>query len=170
MRDGRTANEPRHQVERLRAGSAGRLRSIRLRALQDSPGAFETTLQDAVGWPTEMWDRQLEQLATFVATASGADIGLVRGSAHNDLADAAYLTSLWVAPESRRQGIGSALVDAVADWARSQGYGLLFLDVVETELPAIALYARQGFAPNGEGSTLPAPRDHIREVRMIRRL
>jgi ribosomal protein S18 acetylase RimI-like enzyme len=43
----------------------------------------------------------------------------------------------------------------------------LFLDVVETNTPAIALYARKGFVPTGEAGTLPPPRDHIREIQLV---
>jgi GNAT superfamily N-acetyltransferase len=80
------------------------------------------------------------------------------------------LISMWVAPEARRQGIGAALVEAVAHWARTRGLKRLFLDVVERNTPAIALYARKGFIATGEAGTLPPPRDHIREIQLVMRL
>lgn len=157
-------------IEYLGAGNGERLRSIRLRALQDAPDAFATTHELAVSWPPEIWEQQLENLATFVATLQGEDVGLVRATPHEDLNNAAHLISMWVAPDVRRQGIGSALVAAVFDWARTQGFSRLFLDVVETELPAVALYSRNGFAPSGQVGALPQPRDHVREIQMIREL
>ena len=77
--------------------------------------------------------------------------------------DTAWLISMWVAPEVRRRGVGGLLVDGVVDWARSSGVIRLLLDVSDSNAPAIALYARKGFTPNGEVGTLPPPREHIRE-------
>ena len=70
-------------IEHLSAGDGERLRAIRLRALRDAPDAFGTTLEEAAAQPPESWDRQLEQLATFVATGGGYDLGLVRGTLHD---------------------------------------------------------------------------------------
>jgi GNAT superfamily N-acetyltransferase len=157
-------------IEHLSVGDGERVRAIRLRSLQDAPDAFGTTYNEAAAQPLESWNRQLEQLATFVATADGSDVGLVRGATHDQLHDAGYLISMWVAPEARRQGIGSALVDAIIEWARTRGLNRLFLDVTEGNTPAIALYTRKGFVPSGEVRTLPPPRDHVREVQLVMRL
>ena len=39
----------------------------------------------------------------------------------------------------------------------------LLLAVADGNAPAIALYERKGFEPNGEISKFPAPREHISE-------
>jgi GNAT superfamily N-acetyltransferase len=153
-------------IERLSAGNGQRVRAIRLRALADSPDAFATTFEEAAARPLESWDRQLDQIATFVATAGGGALGLVRGTRHDTLKHTGYLISLWVAPEARGHGIGASLVAAVVRWAKTQGFQRLLLDVGETNAPAIALYTRTGFAPNGKTSTLPPPREHIREIQL----
>jgi ribosomal protein S18 acetylase RimI-like enzyme len=137
------------RIERLAAGGGPRLRALRLRALADAPAAFSTTYAQAAARPRGEWESQLERMATFVATAGGADIGLVRGVQHDRLADAGYLISMWVAPEARRQGVGSALIGAVVRWARARGFGRLVLEVGESNSPAIALYRRAGFAAEG---------------------
>jgi GNAT superfamily N-acetyltransferase len=157
-------------IERLSAGDGGRLRAIRLRALRDAPDAFGTTLDEATSQPPESWELQLNQLVTFVAAASGCDAGIVRGALHDRFNDTGYLLSMWVAPETRRQGIGSALIDAVVDWARTEGLNYLLLDVAEMNAPAIGLYTRKGFVPNGAFSTLPPPREHVREIQMAMKL
>ena len=153
-------------IERLRAGDGERLRAIRLRSLRDSPDAFATTFADAATLGLEHWNRQPEQLATFIATERGTDLGLVRGALPDHPQDAAYLVSMWVAPEGRRQGIGSALVDTVVQWARAEGMTRLLLDVSELNEPAIAFYTRKGFVPTGEVGALPPPREHVREIQM----
>ena len=157
-------------IERLTIGHGERLRAIRLRALRDAPEAFAATLDESAARPVETWDRQLEQLATFVAASHARDVGLVRGAPHDNLPNAAYLISMWVAPEARRQGIGLALIQHVIAWARAEGRDRLFLDVGEYNAPAIALYRRSGFVLNGEESTLVVSGKQIREVRLVLQL
>jgi len=139
---------------------------LRLRALREAPDSFDTTSEEAARWAPEAWDRQLRQLATFVATGDGGDLGLVRGALHDRLPDAGYLISLWVAPDARGRGVGSALVDAVVRWAEAKGLSRLFLDVGEKNEAAIAFYSRKGFVPTGEAGTLPPPREHVREIQL----
>jgi ribosomal protein S18 acetylase RimI-like enzyme len=74
---------------------------------------------------------------------------------------------MWVAPEARGQGVGEALIEAGAGWARSQGFKQLALDVIDDNEPAIALYQRKGFKPTGESNAFPPPREHIVEIRMV---
>lgn len=157
-------------VERLGKGDGQRLRAIRLRALRDEPDAFGSTFEDIEARSPESWDRDVVEIAAFIATKGGRDIGLVRGTRHDTCSDAGYLISLWVEPESRRSGVGSALVDAVVGWAQSHGLERLFLDVGERNGRAIGLYTRKGFEPNGVSATLPPPREHIREIQLVRRV
>src|SRR5688572_11695794 len=57
--------------------------------------------------------------------------------------------------------LGAALVEAVIDWARSNGVTRLLLDVADHNTSAIALYACKGFAPTDGVATFPPPREHI---------
>ena len=57
--------------------------------------------------------------------------------------------ALAVAPEWRRQGIGSACLAALLDTARRAGCAAVSLSV-EMENPALALYRRHGFVPVGQ--------------------
>jgi ribosomal protein S18 acetylase RimI-like enzyme len=132
-------------IERLRAGEGDRWRSIRLRALQEAPHAFGTTYAEASAWPSDRWERQVAEVATFVAMIDVADVGAARGSVHPTRGDVRELISMWVAPSARRKGIGSSLIDAVADWASAQGAAALVLDVMEDNRSAIALYGSRGF-------------------------
>jgi ribosomal protein S18 acetylase RimI-like enzyme len=153
-------------IERLTSLDGERLRAIRLRSLRDAPDAFITTWDEAAALGPESWVRQLEELATFVASDEGVDLGLVRGAIHEQDRDAAYVISMWVAPEARRRGVGSALVDAVVQWARAQGLRRLLLDVAEANTSAIAFYTSEGFVPTGRQGTLPEPRTHFCEIQL----
>ena len=150
-------------IQRLAAHEAPRLRAIRLRALAESPNAFGSTCDEAAALPPESWAAQLRSMATFLAVVDGEDVGLVRGAPDEARTDAAWLISMWVAPEVRGRGVGEALIAAVVEWARAGGARRLLLDVGDHNRPAIALYARMGFEPNGRTGSLPAPRSHIRE-------
>jgi ribosomal-protein-alanine N-acetyltransferase len=57
----------------------------------------------------------------------------------------AELLNLAVDPGYRRQGVASALLDALAETA----IGDLFLEVAESNRPAIALYEHHGWVRNG---------------------
>ena len=75
------ARFPPVKIQRLTCDDAKRLREIRLRALVDSPDAFATTVEEVASQTPEFWERQLEQLATFVAIGDAGDVGIVRGHA-----------------------------------------------------------------------------------------
>ena len=151
------------EIGRLAAEEGLRLRTIRLRSLADAPDAFGSTYGKAATRPPDSWAAQLRELPTFVAIVDGEDVGIVRGARDDSRPDTAWLISMWVAPEVRGQGVGEALIDAVVEWARASGARRLLLDVGDHNQPAIALYARMGFEPNGTSGSLPAPRSHIRE-------
>jgi GNAT superfamily N-acetyltransferase len=157
------------RLERLTTEESSRLRAIRLRALQDAPDAFSSTFEEAAARLPEDWSRQLLELPTFVVV-DDVDVGMVRCAHDPTGTTSARLMSMWVAPNVRRKGVGAALVDAVIDWARSNGVTRLFLDVADHNTSAIALYARKGFAPNDRVATFPPPREHIREQQWELRL
>ena len=57
----------------------------------------------------------------------------------------AALEDLAVAPELRGVGVGSSLLDAAKDWARSRGLDYLELNVLAENTQAKRLYERNGF-------------------------
>ncbi len=59
--------------------------------------------------------------------------------------DRFLMDGLFVAFEARGQGVGTALLDAVAEEARRRGFDQIRLDVVDTNPRAKALYVQKGF-------------------------
>jgi GNAT superfamily N-acetyltransferase len=55
------------------------------------------------------------------------------------------LNDLFVAPEGRRRGVGTLLLDAVAEYGRSVGAVRLTLSTEVTNLTAQSLYEREGW-------------------------
>ena len=151
-------------IERLRPGEGPRLRVIRLRALDDAPEAFATTLAEAEKRDPADWEVQIAALPTFIWREGDADLGLVRGAPRDGDPEAGYLVSMWVAPEARGRGVGAALVDEVVAWARGCGLRRLYLDVGLHNVAARRLYERMGFVATGAMAQTPAC---VREMEMV---
>ncbi|MCK8483468.1 GNAT family N-acetyltransferase [Aliiroseovarius sp. S2029] len=65
------------------------------------------------------------------------------------------MDGICVAETARGQGVGSALFDALFEYARSNGFTHVTLDVIDTNPRAKALYERLGFTATGEETTGP---------------
>lgn len=163
------------QIRRIRADEGPRLRALRLAALADSPLAFASTLAREGAFPDQVWHERAaggasgHDRVTFVAERDGRWIGLATGLADLPGASAPLLVGMFVEPAERGRGVGVALVEAVAAWARAQGAACLSLSVTSTNDSAIALYKKCGFRPTGE----TRPRAHLpslTELGMVRDL
>ena len=153
-------------VERLPITAWQRLKSLRERAVRDSPDAFGSTLDEMLSVTGVQWIEQLEQLPTFVACEQDEDIGMARVSFANDSAEA-WLRSMRVAPDFRGRRAAERLAGAVIALARDKGCTKIFLEVADHMVPAIALYERLGFSPTGDKGCFPYPRAHITEHRRV---
>jgi ribosomal protein S18 acetylase RimI-like enzyme len=152
-------------IERIEPEAFERARALRLRALRDAPDAFWVTAEEEASTTPAQWRDRLARpdAATFVASRDGVDVGLAVGGRHHQHEGDAGLYSMWVAPQARGSGAGTALIQAVVEWARAAGYQVLRLEVADSNEHAVRLYSRMGFVPTGVVGTLPAPRDHIAE-------
>ena len=143
-------------------------RDLRLRALRDSPDAYGSILDREAALTDAEW---AERLARGVHSASelplmaecdGEPCGLAWVRLDDDAPASAHLYQMWVAADHRRRGVGRALVDAAAAWARAMGARRLELDVTSNNEAAVRLYEGAGFETYGErrplrpGSTLEA--------------
>jgi ribosomal protein S18 acetylase RimI-like enzyme len=63
------------------------------------------------------------------------------------------MDGLFVAPEARSRGVGTRLLDAIAEEARLRGYREVRLDVVDENTRARALYERVGYRAVASHST-----------------
>lgn len=67
-----------------------------------------------------------------------------------DTENARFLMDGIVTTEAARgRGVGTKLLEAISDEARSRGYSAVRLDVIDTNPRARALYERRGFRPVG---------------------
>lgn len=117
-------------------------RLARQRSLTEDPWAFASSVTMWTGdKDTEArWRERLSAPgACFLAHDGPAPVGMV---AVRPTDDGAELTSMWVAAEARRRGIGGRLVDVVIAWA---GDRALSLRVIDGNSAALTAYASRGF-------------------------
>lgn len=149
-------------------------RSVRLRALLESPDAFGSTYEIEVARPDDLWSSRIE-----AAARSGMDRALfavrdenVCGLAWCKVSGAepgvADLFQMWVEPGSRGLGVGAALLREAVAYATNAGVGTLRLGVTVAESPAMRLYRSFGFKPVGaaeplrDGSAMSAQTMHLK--------
>jgi ribosomal protein S18 acetylase RimI-like enzyme len=141
-------------------------KSVRLRALQDSPSAFGSTYAREAQLTGADWIERTvrwngERGAGFLAVDTDDNDGSACGIAgiflDQDDRTRAHLVSMWSAPTHRQRGIGRLLVNEIIAWARGRGARTLLLMVTSSNEPAISFYQRLGFTRTGR--TEPYPND-----------
>jgi ribosomal-protein-alanine N-acetyltransferase len=84
-------------------------------------------------------------------------------------ADEAEILTIGVAPAWQRQGVATKLLDGVKRAAVRAGAPRLFLEVAQSNGPAIALYGRNGFSEAGRREDYYTRPDGSREDALILR-
>jgi GNAT superfamily N-acetyltransferase len=145
------------------------VRDVRLAALRDAPDAFASSYAREAAYTEEQWRGWFSaQFAMFLAhLPDRAEPAGLAGVFDRD--GGAGLVSMWVRPDARGHGVGEALMNAAAGWARARGRDAMYLWVAEANEPARRLYERYGFTPTGERQPLPSNPD-LPEIRMRRLL
>ena len=135
------------------------LKEVRLKALQDAPEAFGTTLTQALAWDDAQWQENAQRFAvlppatSYFAFSNNFPFGMVNCFMSLEDRQVAELTAFWVAPERRGLGIEAALVASAAEWASTQGIIALQAWVGEDNHRAIGFYRRVGFSEVGPYQT-----------------
>ena len=83
----------------------------------------------------------------FVSVENGKVLGYVGISC---IIDEGYITNVAVFPESRKKGVGTALLERVFSHARDEGLSFVSLEVRESNVDAISLYEKLGFRKEGK--------------------
>ena len=98
------------------------------------------TIEQYLSQQTPLWWIESVDAATPVGCLwLGNAINQVNGDRH------AYIFLLYVQPEHRRRGIGSALVEIAETWAIERGDRQIGLQVFADNQPALTLYRKLGY-------------------------
>ncbi len=153
-------------VTRIRSDQWRILRDVRLRALEEAPYAFGTTLAEGLKRTDRDWQDMARDPATlsdrayFMAYVEDNPCGMA--GCYRTAPDTVVLTAMWVAPEVRGQKIGEQIVRAVIEWAREGGATKLEAWVSENN-PARFFYQKVGF----EETRLTEPLRSDSKIQMI---
>ncbi|MHB1986954.1 MAG: GNAT family N-acetyltransferase [Acidimicrobiales bacterium] len=136
------------------------LRNTRLRALGSDPDAFGSTLERELAFDETTWRSRCVTSTYFLAETDGSATGIVAGFTTDEggdatSADGMEIVSMWVAPDHRRRGIATELVERVLELARDQHLSQVTLWVAAGNKRATATYERLGFEPTEEAQPLP---------------
>jgi len=167
-------------IEPITLANVEIFKTIRLRALQDTPSAFASTYARESQMSDEGWRNRVERwsgesgigfLAFDKNTAFDEDAacGIAGAFLEPNDRSRAHLISMWTAPTHRRRGVGRMLVNEVAAWAQGRGAEVLQLMVTSRNDAAMRFYERLGFRRTGRIE--PYPNDPaLMEYEMARRL
>jgi GNAT superfamily N-acetyltransferase len=133
----------------------GAVVSLRLALLREHPDhpIYGRLRADASDRARELFAAQLRSSmeAIFLADLADEVVGVLRcvesiGSPLLEPARYAYVSSVYVRPDSRRRGVLRALLGAADGWARARGLLQMRLHNVAGSAPAEAAWSALGFA------------------------
>ena len=106
--------------------------------------ALEKICFPADPWPEEIIARWHER---FIVAMEGDE--LIGYAALSSILDEGSLDNIATAPEYRRRGVGEVLLKEIIRRSKEQELTVLYLEVRESNDPAIALYQKHGFQEVG---------------------
>jgi ribosomal protein S18 acetylase RimI-like enzyme len=161
-------------IEPITLGNLPTFKTIRLRALQDTPSAFASTYARESEMSDAEWGSRVERWSGeggigFLAFEEGVACGIAGAFLEPTDRSRAQLISMWTAPTHRQRGVGRMLVNEVAKWTQGRGARVLQLMVTSRNDSAMRFYERLGFKRTGR--TEPYPNDAaLTEYEMARPL
>ena len=127
----------------------------------DPPDSPDSTLREL---PLEQWMGVFSEISGSLVEKQPAHAQILRNIINPYLTAALEISGVWVAcglgvlerdwfglfdiithPGYRRQGLATQLIDGMLNWSRSQGAQKSYLQVMENNAPALALYTRLGY-------------------------
>ncbi len=118
-----------------------------VRKLSDKDVPFLVSAKDygfIDGWTEEMYLSALStgRFGGVILSNSQKDIAFVTFDKAIDTAD---IEEVFVLPEFRKSGIGFEIVNSAVEMVKNDGINKVFLEVRESNIPAINLYLKSGF-------------------------
>jgi len=137
-------------IRRLGRGEGELYRTIRLEALRESPEAFSSSYEAALGRDMESWKKQADEAsegndrAIFIVQ-NDEPIGLVGLYRDPENPSQGELVQMWISPSVRGGGIAEELLNHLLAWAASHFYETISAEVTDGNQRALRFYQRCGF-------------------------
>ncbi|MBQ7924100.1 MAG: ribosomal protein S18-alanine N-acetyltransferase [Clostridia bacterium] len=97
-------------------------------------------------WSALSWQEEFSR-AEFIGFACKDGERLIGYVCGTRLFEESELLKIAVAPNARKQGVGEQLLAAFCTEAKTLGAEKMFLEVRESNVPALRLYQKSGFTP-----------------------
>lgn len=142
-------------IRELVASDAAAFQALRLEALLECPSAFSSSHEEERGLSLDVVAKRIvarPECCVLGAFGKAQLVGIVglRREQPRKLSHKAFIWGMFVAPHSRKSGIGRSLVSiALASAARMPGVRQVNLGVNAANVAAVALYEALGFKPFG---------------------
>ena len=157
-------------IRRLNPIDAPDYRTIRLDALKHNPEAFGSIYEIEQARPIAAFEQRLTDNIVFGAYAEGTIVGMagLRRQVGQKDSHKAYVWGMYVQPDCRGTGIGSALLHELILVSQTL-VEQLTLSIVKGNDPAATLYRKFGFQIYGvEPRALKTPDGYNDEIHMIK--
>ncbi len=139
------------------------LRDVRLRALEDSPDAFGSTLDRERDFPEKEWRRRLVR-PVYAVLVRGRPVAMA-GAFTDD--GRVQVWGMWTDPGHRGRGFARTLLDALLREPVADALPVS-LHVNTANAGARSVYERYGFVPTGELEPLRPGSDQRIELMRLR--
>ncbi|KQY44167.1 GNAT family N-acetyltransferase [Cellulomonas sp. Root137] len=141
------------------------VQGVRLRALRENPDVFGASLAREERFAESHWRMRLRTSVTWVSVD---DDGVGRGMVTmmqepGSPVDDRHVVALWVAAESRRHGVGWALLDTVRRAAVAEDARTVSLWLLDSNHAAGDLFVRSGYTRTGERQVVPRDQSQTEE-------
>jgi ribosomal protein S18 acetylase RimI-like enzyme len=144
------------RVAKLTENEWPRLENIRLVALRDDPSSFLSSYELEVAYDEQRWREEFSRGEWNIMLAGDKEIGLLGVTREETMpAEECYLEYLWIAPDFRRTGMGSALLRTVLEDVRQAGVRTVWLYILNGNHGAMNFYQKFGFQSTNERQLLP---------------
>lgn len=143
------------------------LQSLRVRAVSESPDAFEP-LDPLLAESSEYWRDIAQSLASpdgDILVAFDGSVAKGMSFVRIDEHRIGHIGAMWVDPGMRRTGVGKRLLRRAIEWHLSGSVSDIRLWVTDGNDPAISLYRAAGFTFTGEDGLLRKD-DELRVLEM----
>ncbi|MFC5049115.1 GNAT family N-acetyltransferase [Rubritalea spongiae] len=144
-------------IKRVSKGESQLYKTLRLKALKDSPSAFGATYEDAVLRSDQSWQDQSD------AAAEGSDkaIFLINEPSISGMAaiyreeegsSIGQLFQMWVSPEARGSNTAKDILQYALSWAEEHRYSKILAEVTKGNTRALKFYKKFGFVDSHHSS------------------